>query len=663
MTKKSKFKKLLVLVIVLVAISVSVLIVNAAQTDEQVNDTQKQIEVTAETNTDSNISTYFHEASGTLIVSGEGKVSGLYGRKYEDTNLGEIDGMPPNEYLPTGIIKVDDSVKHLIIEEGITGIQNSFNDLRILETVSFPESLNWVADSFLDCYKLSNMILPKNITKVSYSFRECNNLSEVVLPQNISLVEESFEKCEKVTSVEFLGDSVQIVGGFCYLAIEELYIPANSVVKKAAFSFCEKLEKVVLGSGVELCNTFEYPSGEVETFIPCFYGRNENMVIVADQNKAENYRDAYDTNYIYDYDDFTFAYHSTVPEKITTTIEYDGIKLDWDAKYYADTYNIYRKANGESKWTKIADTRANSYLDKTAKSGKTYTYMLKTDDNSESVTVEASYIAPPELLSAYNTTTNTVRLKWNKVGGAVKYRVYRSSYIYGEGFSKWEKLADVTTTEFVDKSIVNGQGYRYTVRAFGKIHYSDYDKEGVYTTALSMPKITSISNTTKGVKIVVDNDMGMCYIYRKTTGGKWENVGFTNGVTYIDKTAQSGTTYTYTVRCVSYLNSSVSLSAYDTKGKTIKHLETPELSSATSTKAGVKLEWDKVTGASGYKVYRKTGNSGWGEAIATVKGNSTVTYLDKTAKKGVTYTYTVRAYNGTTKSGYIASGKTVTDKY
>ena len=155
----------------------------------------------------------------------------------------------------------------------------------------------------------------------------------------------------------------------------------------------------------------------------------------------------------------------------------------------------------------------------------------------------------------------------------------------------------------------------------------------------------------------------MSYIYRKTTGGKWENVGFTNGVTYIDKTAQSGTTYTYTVRCVSYLNSSVSLSAYDTKGKTIKHLETPELSSATSTKAGVKLEWDKVTGASGYKVYRKTGNSGWGEAIATVKGNSTVTYLDKTAKKGVTYTYTVRAYNGTTKSGYIASGKTVTDKY
>lgn len=660
MTKNSKFKKLLVVVIALITISVLVLLVNAAHTDEQVNDTQNQTEVT-DTASDSNISTYFHEASGTLIVSGEGKVSGFYGREYEDTNLGEIDGMPPNEYLPTGIIKVDASVKHLIIEEGITGIQNSFNDLRNLETVSFPESLNWIADSFLDCYKLSNMILPKNLENVSYSFRECNNLSEVILPQKISLVYESFEKCKKVTSVEFLGNAVEIIGGFGYLAVEELHIPAYSVIGKSAFSDCENLEKVVLGSGVEMCNTFEYPSGEVETFIPCFYGRNENMVIVADQNNAENYEDAFDTNYVFDYDDYTFVYHSTTPEKLEATNGTDGVKLDWDAKYYADIYHIYRKANGESKWTKIADTRTNTYCDKTVKSGKTYTYMLKTDDNSGSVTTEKTFIATPKLVSAYNTTTNTVKIKWNKVDNTVKYRVYRSVY-NRSGHRTWERLGDTTISIFEDKTAEPEKNYCYTVRAFGKTEYSAYDTKGINGRLIEMPKITAVSNATDGVKITTNRN---AYIYRKTAGSTWERIGYANKCSFVDKEVKSGVTYTYTARVIIYHPDNLTLhsSAYDTKGKTITYLETPELSSATSTKSGVKLQWDKVAGATGYKVYRKTGNSGWGEAIATVKGNSTVTYLDKTAKKGVTYTYTVRAYNGTTKSGYIASGKTVTDKY
>ena len=71
--------------------------------------------------------------------------------------------------------------------------------------------------------------------------------------------------------------------------------------------------------------------------------------------------------------------------------------------------------------------------------------------------------------------------------------------------------------------------------------------------------------------------------------------------------------------------------------------------------------WEAVMGTTGYYVYRKTANSGW-IRIAAVGGTNNTTYLDKTAQKGVTYTYTVRAVYGATTS-YFNSGISCYDKY
>ena len=85
------------------------------------------------------------------------------------------------------------------------------------------------------------------------------------------------------------------------------------------------------------------------------------------------------------------------------------------------------------------------------------------------------------------------------------------------------------------------------------------------------------------------------------------------------------------------------------------------MKSASSTKSGVKLTWSKVAGAEGYKVYRKTGSGSYSD-IATVKGNSKVTYTDKSAKKGKTYTYKIKAYKSGETSAF-SSEKKIKDKY
>ena len=98
----------------------------------------------------------------------------------------------------------------------------------------------------------------------------------------------------------------------------------------------------------------------------------------------------------------------------------------------------------------------------------------------------------------------------------------------------------------------------------------------------------------------------------------------------------------------------------------IKYLAVVSLKSATSQKAGVKVTWGKVTGAKGYEVYRRTYSkgkwSGWTK-IKTISSGSTVSYTDKTAKKGVTYKYTVRATSDSYKGSYNTSGLQVKDKY
>ena len=94
---------------------------------------------------------------------------------------------------------------------------------------------------------------------------------------------------------------------------------------------------------------------------------------------------------------------------------------------------------------------------------------------------------------------------------------------------------------------------------------------------------------------------------------------------------------------------------------TIRCISAPKLSSVKSAKSGITFKWKKVSGVKGYYIYRKTGSGDY-EKIATVKGAGKVSYVDKKAKKGKTYTYTVKAYYGSYSSAY-RSGLKIKDKY
>ena len=188
-------------------------------------------------------------------------------------------------------------------------------------------------------------------------------------------------------------------------------------------------------------------------------------------------------------------------------------------------------------------------------------------------------------------------------------------------------------------------------------------KEPEKPVKLSTPKLGKVVSVSyNSVKVTWNKvkDADGYRVYMKQNG-KWKSLGKVDSNFYTCKGLKTGKKYTFTVRAYKNTKDGVVLSAYDKKGISgTPKLSTPVLKSAKRSASGVTFTWKKTAGANGYVVYRKANNGAWRVAAKVTKGT---TYKDTTAKKGVKYTYTVRALrkSGATSvySGYNAKGISV----
>ncbi|MBE6748157.1 MAG: hypothetical protein E7557_02895 [Ruminococcaceae bacterium] len=330
-----------------------------------------------------------------------------------------------------------------------------------------------------------------------------------------------------------------------------------------------------------------------------------------------------------------------------------SIVLKWTATYGAKGYYILR----DNKVLGVVD--ALSYRDVSIESGGKYTYKIKAvceDGNAYiSKAKTAYYLGTPVLKSATNVQAG-VSVKWGAVATAKEYNVYRKT-----ANGSWSKLGKTTGTSYTDKTAKSGTKYFYTVIATSSVAKSSYDNYGVSSYFIATPKLSSVTNKNNStvVKWTAVKGAKGYNVYRKTSkNGSWTKVAKTTGTSYTDKSVKSGSNYFYTVKAY---NGST-FSSYNTSGIATKYLSVPKITKVTSKTTGVSVSYNSVSGAKGYNIYRKTGKGSWVK-IATVNGNSKTTYLDKTAKKNTTYTYTVRAVNGKYISYYNTKGVSVKDKY
>ncbi len=194
---------------------------------------------------------------------------------------------------------------------------------------------------------------------------------------------------------------------------------------------------------------------------------------------------------------YTSAYNTTgskgvfyklaTPAKSTVANVDGGLKISWGKVAGAAKYRVFCKT-GSGGWTKIADTTSTSYTWKSAKSGTKYsftvrclsfdgkTYTSAYDTTGKSIT----YITAPGKPTVTN-VNGGLKVSWNKVAGAAKYRVF-----YKTGSRGWTKITDTTSTSYTWKGAKKGTKYSFTIRCIssdGKTYTSTYDKTGTAITA------------------------------------------------------------------------------------------------------------------------------------------------------------------------------------
>lgn len=399
------------------------------------------------------------------------------------------------------------------------------------------------------------------------------------------------------------------------------------------------------------------------------------------------------------------SFAALAPEVTEITSTFEGVSISWDKSADATTYLVYRDG------VCIGTTVECTFVDTSVVDNQKYVYSIAAqakDGTFEKSDVEfdVTYVRPycahsnyeyvidypatvfkagakhkhckdcgldlasevikqlvpaSPVIKSVSNTVNGLKVTWNLVDGATAYRVYRRA----GGETKYTLLGLVKGSSYQDTTVKSGKTYKYVIRAVNAAGTSKYIG-GKALRYVATPGGLAAKNTAGGIRFTwnaVENATGY-RVYRKEAGdASWTYLKTVKTTYYPDLDVTPGVDYIYTVRAVSGKVYSRFLS-----GAEIRRLEVPELNEVKSTKEGIYIDFEPVEGASGYYVYRKVGGKWTSKSLlGTIRNTKSHTYLDVSAEKGVTYTYTVKAYykNGSDKSvsAYVSKGISCKDVY
>lgn len=583
--------------------------------------------------------------------------------------------------LPYGAFSRYDNLENVIFENGLMVLPDScFKNCTSLKNITLPDSMMSVGKSaFENCFNLKSVTFSKNLNTISPSaFKGCSSIESLNFNNNLREIgANAFENCTSVKNVTF-NNLLNTIGESAFsncTSIEKAELPSSvSSLGESAFAGCaglknvtlsEKLKYISLGafSDCSSLESIDFPDNITEigfgSFLNC--------------TALQNVKIGKNTTTIKGY---AFLGCSSLKSiEIPANVKYicesafkdctnlSSVKLN-NGLQRIESYAFYNCLNLKkiiipASVTYLYDYSL-GYYGKNNSNYKLPDFVIVGDinscaqryanDNGFKFEEYKVNLSTPQITSLKN-TTGGVKLQWNKVNGAYGYRLY-----YRPASGGWKRFKDTTSTSFTDSSVVPNKTETYTIRCLDKDGntISGFNSKGWSIKYVPVaPTISKLENTSSGIKLTWNKIAGVYgyRLYHKTSTG-WKRFKDTTATSFTDSGVTANKTETYTIRCIDKGGNTVS--GFNSKGWSKKYTaSTPSISKLENTSGGIKLSWNKVTGAYGYRLYRKT-SSGW----KRIKDTTATTYTDSAVKSGRTETYTIRCIdrNGKTVSGYNSKG-------
>ena len=509
------------------------------------------------------------------------------------------------------------SLTNIVIESTVDSLPDgAFSRYDNLENVTFENGLMVLPDScFKNCTSLKNITLPDSMMSVGKSaFENCFNLKSVTFSKNLNTISPSaFKGCSSIESLNF-NDNLREIGSNafenCTSVKNVTFNNLLNTIGESAFSNCTSIEKAELPSSVSSL-------GE-NAFAGCTGLKN---VTLSEKLKYISSGAFSDCNSLESID---------LPDNITEIGlgSFLNCTALQNVKIGKNTTTIERYAFLGCSSLKSIEIPANvKYICESAFEDCTNLSSVKLNNGLQQLDSYAFY--------------NCLNLKKIIIPASITSLSDYSLGYYGKNDNNY-KIPD-----FVIVGDINSCAQRYANNNGFKFEE--------YKVNLSTPQITSLKNTTGGVKITwnkVDGAYGYRLYYRPASGG-WKRFKDTTATSFTDSGVSPNRTETYTIRCLDKDGNTIS--GFNSNGWSIKYVPVaPTISKLENTSGGIKLTWNKIAGVYGYRLYYKPASGGW----KRFKDTTATTYTDTAVKSGRTETYTIRCIdkNGNTVSGYNSKG-------
>lgn len=337
---------------------------------------------------------------------------------------------------------------------------------------------------------------------------------------------------------------------------------------------------------------------------------------------------------------------STVTGLRSTSNTSTSNTITWNASKKAEGYEIYQWIGTTDSYKLIGTTTSTKFTNSKKSSGTMYRYKVRAFNNVDGQRIEGAYSSefttctlPANVsFSLCSTDVDSITFNWNKVSKATGYQVE----MYTNG--KWKTLSTLSGTSYTASDLSQNTAYRFRVRAIRNYNYINYyggytEKDITIRPANTPEGLSSSVNTSSSNTITWESVNGVSgysvYQWIGTTDS-YKKLGDTAYPYYTNSGKSSGTMYTYRVKAY-YVSDNVM--QYSKPAQLVTCTLPANVTVKTAKRSGSKisLAWNKVSKATGYEIYVKSGSS-W-KKLTTTSGKS---YTAKNLSG--TKTFKIRAY-------------------